>query len=928
MGTRKNARFLSPSEREDFVRACVSVKADIVNPGAPPSARYSKWDEFVAVHTMIQNAFAPGDSSVNFGHGGPGAFSFLSWHRYFLFLMEQELQSHVPGVMIPYWDWSDPASIMTDTFLGSNGGAGDLVRQGYFAVDRPGTGGNTTPLPAWWPPGLEGWRLPGFFPSNISGGLRRDIDAPSSLPEVGDFREVLALSSYSDFQNSLESGAGISSGHDMHNDMHRWMGGQMNTLNGSPLDPMFYLIHANVDRLWAMWQTDGHENTYPVSGGALHHHRNDLMYPWVGGAPGYGTNAPIQSSIPMPDFGGLGPLTNADTLDFRANFGYTYDTIAIMGIGLDRTGSMYGLTPDPMVVSQPDVTKWEAAKRGVSAFLQDCETAQDSGAVYVMAGVKTFTRIAGGNRFFPVFGAPDYGLIKNGTSFSKAGFDSNIAGINPTGTTPLAEALQDIQDTLVEPPFSGVPSDEQRYLAMLTDGNLTSGAPMNSISDGSFGRTAVFAMGFGTGLDVSYPTLADMVAKGRNLPTEQIFHGENAGTIDKFFSNSLASAIGFTTIFDPVLELFAGEFTHVDFKATSAEDVFFITAQGMDFQDDNWTFMLHGPGNRLVYGENAGHRHEACHHCCPGPHVSVKRANGRLSLMVQRGNTGYDCWVGNWQLMVAYKARRMDKMLMPELGEWLFPVSAGPVRGERYARLLLDPKARTATRNVHRPGMHGLDVAPSGTNASGREACSMLVNIYARTNLRLHLLPNAFTGNPGDELRIDLHADALFGKVEYHRAFARLISPAIDLKELIPEDKLKELLKKESRYSRKSDLALLLARIEKQEKINFIRDKELELVSHNNGPLHVHEPETKIPGMYHLGVYVEGSYFSGDLPDPGHGGHAGHSGHGGHQSQGEHQGDGGQRGSAEKKGEFAETRPAEAESFSRILNISLCYKHY
>ena len=36
-----------------------------------------------------------------------------------------------------------------------------------------------------------------------------------------------------------------------------------------------------------------------------------------------------------------------------------------------------------MTSGAPDVTKWEAAKRGVSAFLQDCETVQDSGIIYV-----------------------------------------------------------------------------------------------------------------------------------------------------------------------------------------------------------------------------------------------------------------------------------------------------------------------------------------------------------------------------------------------------------------------------------------------------------------------------------------------------------------------------------------------------------------
>ncbi len=63
MGIRKNAKFLTSTEREDFVRACVLLKAEIVNPAAPVAHQYSRWDQLVAMHRMIQNAFAPGAAS-------------------------------------------------------------------------------------------------------------------------------------------------------------------------------------------------------------------------------------------------------------------------------------------------------------------------------------------------------------------------------------------------------------------------------------------------------------------------------------------------------------------------------------------------------------------------------------------------------------------------------------------------------------------------------------------------------------------------------------------------------------------------------------------------------------------------------------------------------------------------------------------------
>mgnify|MGYP001810251939 CR=1 FL=1 len=882
MGIRKNVKFLSATEREDFVKACVLMKADIVNSAAAASAQYSKWDEYVAIHLMIQNGTAPGGIFVNFGHGGSGSYSFLSWHRYFLYQFEKDLQSYVPNVMLPYWDWTNPSSVMTDSFLGPNGNSrnNNVIERGYFAFDRPGTGANTTSLPAWYPAGLNGWRLPSMFTSTWEGGLRRQTQPISGLPSIPDIRYTLLRPNYSTFQNALESGTGTPTGNGMHDGMHVWLGGgsglnrgHMSRATASPFDPFFYLHHCNIDRLWAMWQVDGHKNDYPTMGGNSQHHRNDIMYPWTGGAAGYGTTASISTSIPMPNYSAIGAKRNVDTLDFRNAFGYTYDTISVIGVGLDRTGSMNGMTPDPMVSGMPDVTKWEAAKRGVSAFLQDCETVQNSGAIYVTAGIKTFRSLVG-NDFASVFGASNFGLVKAGTSFSKATFDSAVAAMTPSGGTPLADALADIKNTLVDPPFGGAPNDEQRYIAMLTDGMLTTGSPMSSIPDGSMNRTAIFAMGFGTGLDVDYATLASMVAKGKTLSTQQIFHGENAGTIDKFFTASLASAIGFTEIFDPIIQHFEGEHTHLSFTATSADDSFLLTAQGMDFTDKNWSFVLHGPNGQILYGDQAGHTHSNhCNHCCDAPDVTTSRSNGRLSMVIHRRNTDKDCLVGNWTLMASYKARQLDKMMMPELGELLFPVSAGPIKGERYLRLINKVNLRKATRNVFSKGLHGLDIRAVGTNSNNKEACSLVMNVYARTNLKINPVLSSLFIKQGEELKLTVQNDVSVGSIKNTGSFARMVSPSFDLNDLISKEKAFEMIlsnEQSKKFSSKLDFPLLLAQYEKEKKgVEFIRDTEIKVVSHGDSPLHIHHHDTTIKGTYHIGLIVEGLYFPDSMPKEG-----------------------------------------------------------
>jgi hypothetical protein len=872
MAVRKNAKFLSPTEQEAFVKACVLMKADIVNPAAPASQQYSRWDENVAIHWMIQRAIAPGQAqTVNFGHGGSGAYSFLSWHRYFLYQVEKQLQSYVPGVLIPYWDWTDPAPIMTDAFLGPNGTDAFEVRSGYFAATAPGTPANPTPAPPWWPVGLTGWRLPAAF-GTAAGPLRRRLDEVSRLPSVMDLRETMASTTYPTFQNMLEGGTGLASGHQMHNGLHGWIGGgvgQMGNPLFSPFDPIFYLHHCNIDRLWAMWQLDGHATEYPAVGGRPHHRRDDIMYPWTGGAPGYGTSASIASAIPMPDFSAVGAKRNGGTLDYRTEFKYTYDTLVVIGIGLDQTGSMNAMTPDPMVVAAPDVTKWEAAKRGVSAFLQDCETVQSSASVYVTAGVKTFRHL-GANEFAAIFPAPGYGLVKSGTTFSRAAFDAGVAGMSPGGSTPLADALVDVRNTLVEAPFGHVPADERRYLAMLTDGLLTDGSPMSSIVDHSFAETVVSAMGFGTGAEVDFPTLQSMVDKGVTIPTAQVFHGENAGTIDKFYSEALAHAIGFTGIIDPVLELFAGEHAHVEFSATSADEAFLITVQGMDYDDDNWTFELHGPGGLMAYSDyddgglpmhmGRGHAEFGC-----VPDVTATRATGRLSLMMQRDSADDDCWVGTWRLMVAYKARLLDAMVMPTISELLWPVAAGPSRGPRYSRLLVAPGNRVPTRNLNVGPANRLDTVSQSTNRNDQPACNAVVNVYGRTRLPIELVPRVdAAGRAGAPFSIDVNANPLQGNVVTTRLFARLAAPAVDVAEAVAAVGAKQIPKDaalEGSKALKFDPAKVLATLEKRSRrLGRLRNEELPVDVQQVKAVPLRVAKTDVPGAYHIGVYLEGTY--------------------------------------------------------------------
>ncbi|MEU9094998.1 tyrosinase family protein [Streptomyces sp. NPDC048428] len=265
---RRDQAMLNPSERSTFVDALLELKSSGV------------YDNYVKQHSQI---------GYN-GHMGP---AFLPWHREFLHRFELELQNVTPGLTIPYWDWtfdnSPSASIWDANFMGGDGkGAERKVMTGRFAFDA------------------GHWAC-----------LKIDIGAEyltrefgvhiASLPAAQDVADCLRITPYDNpqwdtnstpsFRNHLEGWIGTN----IHNRVHEWVGGHMRPLS-SPNDPLFWLHHANTDRLWAHWQSDHSDQTYlPQSGALLGQNEPDPMDPW------------------------FGTTTIASTLE-RKGFEYIYDT--------------------------------------------------------------------------------------------------------------------------------------------------------------------------------------------------------------------------------------------------------------------------------------------------------------------------------------------------------------------------------------------------------------------------------------------------------------------------------------------------------------------------------------------------------------------------------------------------------------------------
>ena len=96
----------------------------------------------------------------------------------------------------------------------------------------------------------------------------------------------------------------------VHNRVHMWVGGSMSP-GTSPNDPVFFLHHCNVDRLWAVWQFRHPGQNYPIT------------VPNVGGVGG---NRPHGLNDPMPPWTAAPEVVRPIDVLNHTTFGYTYDT--------------------------------------------------------------------------------------------------------------------------------------------------------------------------------------------------------------------------------------------------------------------------------------------------------------------------------------------------------------------------------------------------------------------------------------------------------------------------------------------------------------------------------------------------------------------------------------------------------------------------
>ena len=876
MKVRKCFSRMPQPEREAFLAALLRIKNKLANPLEEDVSKHiSVYDQFVLIHNAANSQIRlNGGTAVDPAHLGS---AFGPWHREFLIRFELELQKEDPNVMLPYWDWTDLTGNTNIVFnhlgMGPNGDplSGGLMPAGYFTPVRPGTPGNPTGLPAWYPLTMNGWHCdPRLVEGAAYNNLRRYMDPIGSLAGQSLVRATLNTpttpmaddAAYMAFRLQLEGGLR------MHNYTHNWfgIGSHMRNRFQSPNDPIFFLHHCNCDRLWAMWQMDGHEgySFYPVAGGLQGHNLPDPMWPWIGGIGGY-TSSYINAdaSFVLPDYLGETPRTAVDVMYHRnimlngVNRGYSYDTQVVVGIALDRSGSMMGPTPDPLSGMPPNITKWDAAKLGVGHFLQDAEAVYQAAESYVVGGVNTFRNNMGTNEVLPVSSAvPKYGLIKTGSPYAQAAFDADIAVVNAQGGTPLAAALSQTEDDLVRPPFNNRPDAEQRYLCIMTDGIETSPPLLTTLGTPEFPDTIIFGLGYGTGEGwngVDYTTIATLVSKGKGAPVEQVFHGDNANIINKFYTNSIAHTIGFEPETDPRYEIFPGEMVKTAFEVTCGDQAYMISVQGFDFNDKHWSFYVFGPDGQ-VYKKSV-----------ETPYlITMVRRDARLTIFLNRNHGPAVGWEGRWTVVSIYMPDAKEvSMYMASDRELLIHAGAPPLLGPRFTRFN-QPAAKRLSVRIMEPKPN--ERHPHSRAFTSGNPATVAVNIYSKglvsAKVKTHV-QKPFAGN-SIELAVRLN-DLAYGSIKFMRVTGRLIAPNFSVGNILLDFKTISKSKRKKYYQKKDDEGTFdvlnyLADYEKAKPGVFdMRDEFVEFRKDENNTWKAIIKNTRFPGLYQFGIQVEGA---------------------------------------------------------------------
>jgi tyrosinase len=154
----------------------------------------------------------------------------LPWHRIFLLQLENALRLIHPDVSIPYWDWTQVSE---------------------------------QSIPAW----LAGVLPTVTTPTRTIVVTRAPQTSANLAMIASNVPTIMGYSTWAQFAPNING---------VHGAVHIWVGGMMSNPSTAAADPIFWMHHANLDRLWWVWHsTPGNAGKNPPLTGA-----DAVMDPW------------------------------------------------------------------------------------------------------------------------------------------------------------------------------------------------------------------------------------------------------------------------------------------------------------------------------------------------------------------------------------------------------------------------------------------------------------------------------------------------------------------------------------------------------------------------------------------------------------------------------------------------------------------------
>lgn len=190
-----------------------AIKVGILKMRALPYTDPTSWEYQVAIHGTSRPDNLP---SWNSCHRAGESVFFLAWHRMYTYFFERILRakSGRAELTLPYWDYQ----------------TNPVLHPAY----RDKALGN--PL----------------YDASRSAAINNGGALPASIMTA--FENSLSIIPYYTFQSNMNGGP--------HGSVHTSVGGNMAVVSTAAKDPVFWLHHSNIDRLWEEWLSmcDGRAN--------------------------------------------------------------------------------------------------------------------------------------------------------------------------------------------------------------------------------------------------------------------------------------------------------------------------------------------------------------------------------------------------------------------------------------------------------------------------------------------------------------------------------------------------------------------------------------------------------------------------------------------------------------------------------------------